>query len=65
MKYFRNLFASVVVLLVSGMSSFARDGWVNLFDGKTLTGWEASEHPATFSVADGAIVVQGDRAHLL
>jgi hypothetical protein len=35
-----------------------------LFDGKTLTGWKGSERPATFSVADGAIVVHGDRAHL-
>jgi hypothetical protein len=40
------------------------DGWISLFDGKSLTGWKASEHPATFTVADGAIVVFGDRAHL-
>lgn len=53
------------VILVSCTSAFAQtDGWVNLFDGKTLTGWKASEHPATFSVADGAIVVFGERAHL-
>lgn len=40
------------------------DGWVSLFDGKTLTGWKAAENPATFSVQDGAIVVFGPRAHL-
>ncbi len=40
------------------------DGWVSLFDGKTLAGWRASEHPATFQVEDGAIVVHGPRAHL-
>ena len=40
------------------------EGWIRLFDGKSLAGWKASEHPATFSVADGAIVVFGDRAHL-
>ena len=40
------------------------DGWVSLFDGKTLDGWKASENPSTFSVADGAIVVNGDRSHL-
>lgn len=39
-------------------------GWINLFDGQSLNGWRASEHPATFSVADGAIVVHGPRAHL-
>ncbi len=40
------------------------DGWVSLFDGKTLDGWKASENPATFCVADGAIVVDGPRSHL-
>ncbi|MBC8154751.1 MAG: DUF1080 domain-containing protein [Bacteroidetes bacterium] len=40
------------------------DGWVSLFDGKTLDGWKAAENPATFSVQDGAIVVFGPRAHL-
>jgi hypothetical protein len=40
------------------------DGWVALFDGRTLAGWRASEHPATFRVANGAIVVHGPRAHL-
>lgn len=42
----------------------AVDGWITLFDGKSLNGWKASEHPATFSVADGKIQVFGDRAHL-
>jgi hypothetical protein len=41
-----------------------KDEWVPLFDGKSLSGWRASEHPSTFSVADGQIVVFGDRAHL-
>lgn len=40
------------------------DGWVSIFDGKTLNGWKAAENPATFSVQDGAIVVFGPRAHL-
>lgn len=40
------------------------DGWLPLFDGRTLAGWRASEHPATFRVEDGAIVVRGPRAHL-
>lgn len=42
----------------------ATKGWINLFDGKTLNGWRASENPATFRVEDGAIVVHGPRAHL-
>jgi hypothetical protein len=40
------------------------DGWTPLFDGRTLAGWRASEHPSTFSVRDGEIVVHGPRAHL-
>jgi len=40
------------------------DGWVPLFDGRTLTGWRASEHPPTFRVVNGEIVVHGPRAHL-
>lgn len=40
------------------------DGWIPLFDGQTLTGWQASEHPATFRVEHGEIVVHGPRAHL-
>lgn len=39
-------------------------GWIQLFDGKTLEGWSASENPDTFKVEDGAIVCNGPRAHL-
>jgi hypothetical protein len=40
------------------------DGWVSLFDGKTLTGWKVGENAATFSVVDGVLQVFGPRAHL-
>ena len=53
-----------LVALVSVAPAAQTDGWVSLFDGKTLDGWKASENPATFSVADGAIVVAGPRSHL-
>lgn len=63
--------ASVVVglllLLPATPSTQARpdkDGWIRLFDGKTLDGWKASENPATFKVEDGQIVVDGPRSHL-
>lgn len=55
---------AICVLAMTFNAQAQSEGWVNLFDGKTLSGWKASEHPATFSVADGAIVVFGDRAHL-
>lgn len=52
-------------LLILGLNpAFAADEWLPLFDGKTLDGWKASEHPEVFSVKDGVIVVKGVRAHL-
>lgn len=38
--------------------------WISLFDGQTLDGWKVGNHPKTFSVQDGKIVVHGKRAHL-
>ncbi len=40
------------------------NGWISLFDGKSLAGWKASENPSTFTVEKGLIVVHGPRAHL-
>ena len=53
-----------LLLLTASFSSQQNDEWISLFDGKTLDGWRASEHPDTFSVEDGKIVVHGPRAHL-
>src|SRR3990170_1683558 len=58
----------VIMTLLVALTSVAplaqTDGWVSLFDGKTLDGWKASENASTFTVADGAIVVAGERSHL-
>ena len=54
----------LILSTISLTSTTQNDGWINLFDGKTLDGWKASENPATFSVQDGQIVVFGNRAHL-
>lgn len=40
------------------------DGWVSLFDGKTLDGWECNEKYNGFNVEDGAIVSSGKYCHL-
>lgn len=63
----KTLILSAVVLSGVFMNLTIRtnaDGWVSIFDGKTLNGWKAAENPATFSVQDGEIVVHGPRAHL-
>ncbi|HEX3134129.1 MAG TPA: DUF1080 domain-containing protein [Planctomycetota bacterium] len=44
--------------------SAADDGFVSLFDGKTLDGWKINEHPDGLKVEDGCIVVNGERAHV-
>ena len=40
------------------------DGWISLFDGKSLNGWKVGDNASTFSVQDGAIVANGPVAHL-
>ena len=47
----------VVALSVAG-SALAEDGWVSMFNGKTLTGWTLKNGTATYRVEDGAIVGQ-------
>ncbi len=62
---FRRIFLAFLVMcltssadqLVFGQES--DDGWISLFDGRTLSGWKASENKSTFSVRDGMIVAQG------
>jgi len=41
-----------------------KDGWISMFDGKTLNGWKANERPESWKVADGAIVGDGPASHL-
>lgn len=56
----------LLTIILAATSSFSLAGdWVEMFDGKTLEGWKVnSENPDTFSVEDGAIKVEGPRAHL-
>ena len=37
---------------------------VSLFDGQSLTGWQAAEHAATWRVEEGLLVAKGPRSHL-
>ena len=60
----RSLLACLLALAMPAIAAEDKDGWKPLFDGKSLDGWKANENPETFKVEDGAIVVNGDRAHL-
>jgi hypothetical protein len=42
-----------------------KDGWIAIFDGKTLDGWKSNKPNSTgFKVENGAIVGSGDMNHL-
>jgi hypothetical protein len=51
------------VALAAALPAAERDA-TPLFDGRTLAGWRANEHPGSFRVEDGAIVCGGERGHL-
>lgn len=59
---------TLILLLMLTVGSFAKaeeaGEWIQLFNGKDLTGWATTENPESFRVEDGKIVGNGDRAHL-
>src|ERR1700676_1041635 len=42
----------------------AKDGWISMFDGKTLDGWKANGNPDSWKAADGVITGDGPASHL-
>lgn len=50
------LFTTLVAAALALPLSAADDGWVSLFDGKTLEGWTQKNGTATYRVEDGTIV---------
>lgn len=46
------------------MVSAQEEGFVSLFDGKTLDGWKINQTPESFAIEDGAIRANGDCSHL-
>lgn len=41
-----------------------QDGWISLFDGKSMNGWKVGDNASTFHVDSGMIIVHGKTAHL-
>ncbi len=65
----KNVCAVLFVILlgaaqISPAAEPDKDGWIHMFDGTTLNGWKASEHPEQWKVDDGRIVAAGPRSHL-
>ena len=50
--------AALALLLTAASAAFGRfdDGWVALFDGKTLDGWQQQNGTAKYTVEDGCVV---------
>ncbi len=61
------MFKSTLLLLLVAVLvtvSCTSDGWISLFDGKSLDGWQASENQESWAIEDGALVTDGPRSHL-
>ena len=57
-------FLAFCLLLFVSFSHIPQDGWVSLFDGKSLANWKVGENATTFSIENGTIVAHGPTAHL-
>ena len=56
--------AGIALMAFSDIFSPPKDGWISLFDGKSLAGWKVGDNAATFSADSGMIIVHGKTAHL-
>jgi hypothetical protein len=54
-------FMAIPVVLDAEEPAPDKDGWYDLFDGKTLNGWKAAEEPKAFKVENGLIVAGGTK----
>ncbi len=59
------MLALFYLIALSNPAISQKNGWITLFDGKSLDGWEAGENASSFSITDnGELKVAGPRSHL-
>lgn len=58
------LLTATCAFMFTGFKHTQDEGWISLFDGKSLDGWKVGDNAETFSVDSGHIVVHGKTAHL-
>ncbi|MEJ7769986.1 MAG: DUF1080 domain-containing protein [Chitinophagaceae bacterium] len=57
--------ATLFSLTMLSLAAFSQgSGWINLFDGKSLSGWKIGDNAATFTIENGSIVAHGPVGHL-
>jgi 3-keto-disaccharide hydrolase len=65
MRTTAQLFAFISLLITPAITfTQESDGWIRMFDGKTLNGWKANENPESWSVRGGSITGDGEKSHL-
>ena len=64
LKKLTSLFVAIAAVAMSVSAAEIEEGFVPLFDGKTLEGWKANNNADDFSIEDGAIKANGDCTHL-
>lgn len=60
-----DLSTDVATLIAPLKTEQVRDGWINLFDGRSLFGWESNSPEVNWSVQDGAITADSGPQGLL
>ena len=56
---------AILCLLVCAAAGHpSKDGWVSLFNGKSLDNWKVGKNAGTFTIENGTIVAHGPTAHL-
>jgi len=54
---------TMIFLMLAAPAAFAQDGWIQLFDGKSMSGWKIGGDQTSFQIKDGAFVAHGPVAH--
>ena len=63
MNKLRFAMLTALCLAVVNQVRAEEEGWTSLFNGKDLSGWRINEHPESFSVQNGELVLFGPRGH--
>jgi hypothetical protein len=63
-KIFLGILPCCFILAFSGRPTPDQNGWISLFDGKSLNGWKVGDNASTFRADSGMIIVHGHTAHL-